>query len=211
MFASYTPHDEFSALVYGEQNPATMQFIRNRFEQAQSMFINASQTFMDHGKKMLEYFNGDEAIRRARAALRQVSNIFRSNDVHYLDTVEAMQCAQTTMQRWIMACPEIRTEYHKQRIDGYSDSYVDVDPSSVGKQHLDWRMVNTGILEFIDDAEADQPDWKTSIYFEDGLIAEGDRPLLFNEKVEIRRTWDRALEFLAAGGEDPTSIYGNKL
>ena len=46
-----------------------------------------------------------------------------------------------------MAQPDIRSLYHKGHCDGYSDTYVDMEPGLVGEQHYDYRRVMDGVVE----------------------------------------------------------------
>jgi hypothetical protein len=115
----------------------------------------------------------------------------------------AMQQAPVVMQRWIMAEPTVRTLYHKQECDGFSDTYKDMSPGIVGEQHYDYRRVMDGVIQ------EDGDSWCAKFYMDD--LVEGDTPLIFRDKMDILSTWERVTMYIAAGDEDPTSTTADKL
>lgn len=118
----------------------------------------------------------------------------------------ALQEANLTMQRWIMANPQVRELYLGQDICGYSDEYVDLDPGKMGEDHYDYRRVMNGIIR-------DEPngDYTITHYYEDLHI--GDRELEFYEQEPILHTWS-AIDYMlgvcdfdfTAKTEEPTKI-----
>lgn len=120
---------------------------------------------------------------------------------------EAMQQANLTMQRWVMAQPDVRDLYQSQDIDGYSDEYVDLDEGGIGESHYDYRRVMDGVIT--DGEEVDE--WVIKHYFED--LLPGDRELDHYEKELILNTWEAAKYMLetcdfdfTAKTEEPSKI-----
>ena len=201
--------DDFNALVYGEKNQSTLNWMQTQFDQATNMLTEAGRSFMEGSRQLFEQFNGAEAFRRARAVVRRVQGIFQRDDIHPLLDLDKLQSALFQMQRWVMAEPTIRDLYHNQRCDGYSESYNDVEPGVKGTDHDDWRIVNNGfVLDVPAENEGEEDGWMYRVFFDE--IKEGDRELTFGEKVDIHETWDMVKHYIATG-EDPTSIFGNKL
>lgn len=194
----------YNALSFGEKSQSTLNYLQNQFEFLPQMVTAAGQAFIQRSKEVFESFNSSEAIRKAKAAIRTVQHIFQSDSIRPLQTLGEMQQAPLSMQRWIMACPEVREEYIKHRCEGYSDTYADYNPGVVGPDHNDWRIVNTGIFQ----EEDEDGEYKYTCYDTDN---EDDPVLTLGEKGDILSTWDLIKHMMKPGKEDPTSPYCNKL
>lgn len=201
---------EFNALLYDQHHPATVQYLRNQVDNVvaySQTLTSAAKDFFSNTRNVLEEAVGNEAIRRARAALQRAGHVFQRDEIRVLSTVEDMQNAPLTMQRWIMAQPYVRGMWQAQRCDGYSETYIDVDPGNIGPNHYDYRRVMTDIVD-------DEPDGEGSdfvIYHYGDEIKEGDRELTFSEKIEIITVWDLIEARMRDGVRDPTSVTDNDL
>lgn len=195
---------EFNAMAFGEQHPNTLTFLQNQMQTMHNMsnvFVDSGNSFITAATNMYEKFNGLEAMRIAKAAIRKVSHIFQSNSIRSLWEIGDFQQAPIIMQRYILAQPDVRSTWLDQRCDGYSGSYVNMHGNDVGEDHYDYRRVMTGIVQdVIEDGEVN---WKSTIYFDQ--IVEGDRELTMDEKSDILNTWDAIAYTLKRGKEDPTS------
>ena len=100
---------------------------------------------------MYDTFNSSKAIELTKAALNQITGIFQADVIRYISDISHFQIATPIMQRYIMANPIVRHMYHDQRLDGYSDTYVDTDPGVIGEKHYDYRRVMSGIMTPIGD------------------------------------------------------------
>lgn len=196
---------EFNSLVYGDMHPGTMRFLQNQVSQG------FSNTLTDVGRNMLssvgslfEKFNGENALRLAKAARRKVTGLFQQDIVKPLWSLEEIQQAALTMQRWVMAHPGIRKLYHDQRCDGFSDTYLDMQPDVFGEKHYDYRRVMDGL------ATEDQDGTLNITYYYDD-VPDDDPELSLHDVVDIRNTWDMIERYLKHTDDDPTSIYGDKL
>lgn len=198
----------FGTLAFGHRDQRTINYLENQFTHMSQYLTDAGNAFLDRSRAIFEQFNGAEALRMAKAAMRAVTHAFTPNTVVEIKTLPALQQATPVMQRWIMACPEVRTYYHQQRIDGYSDTYIDAEPDCAGLDHTDYRTVMSGVVQELPDQENGEGDWKISFYFED---SEDETPLLMTEKVDILSTWDLIRSMLKTGQEDPTSVYCGKI
>lgn len=200
------PH-EFGALAFGEVHPATLNFLESQAYNLSHALNDAGRRFMQRGQQIFEQFNGMEAIRRTKAALRSIQHAFQPDSIRYLDNIASMQQAPVAMQRWIMACPVVREHYHQNRCDGYSDTYVDMEPGSIGANHTDWQKVMNGLL-LPHDVEGQEADWKCTTYFH---TDEGDVRLTLTDQIDILSTWDAIKSMMGPGKEDPTSPYCDKM
>jgi len=124
--------------------------------------------------------------------------LFDSDTIRPLHTLEEFQHAKARMRRYVMANPELRSMFHKQRIEGYGSSYEDLEPDRIGANHYDYRRVMDGVVE-IDESG----DWSSTTYFDE--LRDGDRDLLLSEQVNISLTWEMAEYHLARKCGDMTS------
>lgn len=201
---SFGAADAFDALVYGETHPGTVAFLANQVNNVASTLTDAGRAFMSKTKDMFEHFNGSAAMRFAREVMGTVKGVFQTQRIQTLWELLEMQSASLTMQRWLMANPVVRRHYHAQRCDGYSDTYVDMEPGCVAEDHYDYRRVMDGQFVFDEDG-----DWKSTQYIE--ALKDGDRDLLHEEQVEILRSWDAMDLVMAICQDDPTSTVGGML
>lgn len=193
----------FNALVSGEQHPANAGFFQRQLESVSNNLTEVGRQLFANAKDIYEQFNGSEAMRIARDALRSVKSVFIQNRIQFLSEIESLQNAPFVMQRWVMANPVIRQAYHNQQCDGYSESYVDVFPKNIGENHYDYRRVMDGVVIETEDS------WRVKFYPDE--IHHGDKELDHDQKVLILNTWSIGEMFMSKLKEDPTSKSGGFL
>jgi hypothetical protein len=203
--------EEFNALVYGHKHPQTQMYLEQQAQQANAYLTTYSATLNDAGRafftqaqEMYDRFNGAEAQRVVQAALAKAGGVLQPETIRDLWQISDVQNAPLVMQRFIMANPVVRDLYHQQRIDGYSDTYLDMEPNSKGLDHYDYRRVVTGMV--MDDEEHG---WKVVTCFDE--LKEGDRELQIEEKAAILSVWDLVEARIKDGRDDPTSKSGGSL
>lgn len=205
MTIAYGGSNEFDALVYGaERHRGTTEYLKNQFTNMSSVVTEASSGFFNKAREMWDRFNGAEAINSAKAAVRKLGAVFQSNSIRELREIGEIQNAPIAMQRYIMAQPKVRERFHRQRCDGYSDTYVDVFPNDIGEQHYDYRRVMDGVLQYDKEGKA-----YIVHYIENNQ--EGEQNLTLTEQVDILNTWDLVASLMEYGERDPTSVYNSKL
>lgn len=194
----------FDSLIYGQGHPGTQQFIQSQLDFNPSALTEAGHRFYSGARELYDRIAGSEAMRVARAAKRAVGSIWQSDEIRVLTTIDEMQWAPLTMQRWIMAEPTVREMYKEQRIEGYQGSYVDpFADQGVGEDHYDWRRVNNGIVTETEDG------WQSTTYFEE--LLPDDVELDMDLQVDIMDTWENVLKIIRKGGDDPTSRWNASL
>lgn len=192
---------EFDAFIYGEKHPSTLDYLKNQFNKISDTISEPARMFMQQGRELFDHFNGSEAMRFARNA---VSRVFSTAPEVRIDNVQSLfdlyqfQNAGLTMQRWVMANPEVRKLYHAQQIDGYSETYVDMHPEDIGVNHYDYRRVNDGVMKM-----NEEHGWTITQYGDE--LKEGDRDLMIEEKSDILYGWSNIEYMLSICREDPTS------
>lgn len=195
----------FDAIVYGEKHPANLEYFRQQTQNIASNIQDAGRSFFSNLTELNEKFNGSEAMRLGRAAIRAAKSIFKPNIISSIFDIGEMQQAPIVMQRWIMANPVVRKLYHDQGCDGYADTYIDHHPDKIAEEHYDYRRATEGIVQL----DESNDEWFVKFYPDD--LYEGDRRLSLDEKVDILSTWDIAEMFIRAGKEDPTSVNNSSL
>ena len=196
--------DSFNYLVFPEQSPAVANYIQNQLSNFSQSLTDIGRNFIEASRNIYEKVNDSNAIRMAKAVLRMSKGIFHPNEIIPLETLEEIRAAQPLMQRYIMADPVIRSMYHKQQIDGYSDTYSDIDPKCIGDNHYDYRRYMTGIVQDTVD-ENGEDGWVARNFYDEARLDDVDLDL--QQKVMILRTQDVARMFMEAG-KDPTDIFG---
>lgn len=197
----------FDYLMFPEQNMNNYQYIVNQFGGFSNTLTDIGRGFLEASKQIYERINDAEFARKAREALRSIKNYFKPDGIYYLNNLEDLQNAQVRMQRFIMAEPTIRDLYHNQRCDGYSDTYVDVQPGAIGNNHYDYRRVMDGIVQ-VHELDNGESTFTVNTYLED--LKDGDRNLTFDEQCNILSTWEIVQMYIKAGN-DPTNINGGDL
>jgi hypothetical protein len=204
MQLAYGATDVYNALIYGEKHPGTVDFLKNQFVGATTMLTDAGRHFYETAKASFEHYNSNAALNYARNAIKALTGGNTDiQSVQYLGELKQLQNASVLMQRWLMACPEMRERYFEQKLDGYSDTYVNVSGLDIGRNHYDYRCVMHGLMTIDEDGTE-----RWTQYFDE--LKEGDRELLLSEKVDIVDSWN-AMNVLMQFGDDPTNPYGGKL
>lgn len=194
----------FNALAFGSKPPELRSFFEERLQSINAGIGGYSEKFKARANEMFNSFHGDRVVQIAKAALNQVRGFFNPDEIVNLTTIEDLQVAQATMRRMIMANPVVRELYHKQRCDGYSDSYVDADPGKIGWDHYDYCRVMTGIVEVTDES------WKFTSVAHDQRP--GDSELDFHDQFSVvAQTWPSLEAIMAQAAKDPTSEWNNDL
>lgn len=203
----YGGDEAFAATICGIQNPINRQYFEQQINQARSII---GDTFGDFGKRFVngaqdlyDRFNSDRALELAKAALNQVKGLFQADIIRSISDITQFQIATPVMQRWIMANPMVRELYHEQKVDGYSDTYVDKDPGKVGKDHYDWRRVDNGMVHVADEG------WYADQYAEE--LRPGDEELDACDQFRIMSSWHALENLLLQNKKDPTSPWNNDL
>lgn len=194
--------DTFAGISLGDYHTSTVEFLQNAPRLASESLSRTGQAFMQAAQAVIGKSNIDETMRKMRAAARQVATAFQTDTIRELKTIAELQNAPITMRHLIMACPEVRTMYIDQTIEGYSGLYKDWEPGKVGEDHYDYRRVMDGIILDTNDG------FCATEYLEE--IREGDE-LYFDQQVEVKTTWDNVRNAILRGGDDPTSRWNAAL
>lgn len=200
-------NDMLDAFAYGEVHPNTARYLENMIAQPSAAVSEASRALMQQTSEMYDRFMGSTAMRRIRAAGRQISSHWQRDTILPLTTTASLQTAPLKMHRWLMAEPNIRALFHRDQCDGYSDTYVDAEPGRIGEAHSDYRRVMDGIVQMGEDD--DNHEWVAIEYLDD--YAEDEREFLFDEQFDILRSWHALANAVMEKKDDPTSRWNAEL
>ncbi len=203
---AFTADDAFNAFIYPEKNTGGLQYLRNQFNNFTGVLTGTANDFIQRSREQFERFNSSAAMEFARNMVKSVMGTAEvtTDRITTLWEVNQFQGASIPMQRWVMANPVVRDLYHAQGCEGYSDTYVDMQPKVSGEEHYDYRRVMDGVIQFDKD-----DNWFAKIYVEE--LTEGDRDLTHGEKHDIIQTWSKLEYLIALGKDDPTSPDGSFL
>lgn len=198
-------HDTYSALMYGMPDPSLTNFIKQYNQAAPQYLLPAAHDFFQHVQANYRTFDETVALRSSKATIRKIANLWQLDGIVPLQNIDKFQQASPTMQRWVMASVDVRREYHAQRCDGYSGSYVDFEPGKIGEEHYDYRRATNGIyLDNKHDQGSTATTWMEDLY-------PGDNELSFADQMDIEETWHYAKMHILNRGDDPTSKENNSL
>ena len=191
----------FRMATFAPPTDRDIEYLRDRLQHKAATYGEAPRRYAVSAMEMYDTINSSDAIMRARSLWRTTNSAFTGDYLRSCTTVKDFQTAGPTMQRWIMACKEVREAYHKQRIDGYHDTYVDASPGLVGDQHVDYRIVMDGVMYRPDDESDD-------LCFDMFYDLPEDEVLEPDQRHDILDTWALARHYLVLNDADITSAYG---
>lgn len=198
MNVSYGGIAAFNAVAFGPQNPKNEEYFRREMESMSQMTGVFSDAFVQKAFSIFDLYHGADAIAKGRAAMNQVSGLAAVNTYRRIDKISDFQTAGPVMQRVIMANTMIREMYHQQRIDGFSDTYVDPDPGRSGENHYEWRRIMDGMANIAETGDA------MTVTFYDEVDPFEQPRLKPAERSDAVATWENAEFFLLEAARDPT-------
>lgn len=201
--------DTFDYLVHGNYDSRITEFISDRMdrlERTSATLFEAGNNFLSRSREAFDRFTDSKAMHYARSAVRTVKSLWGSDTIRVLKDVEEIQSSKKRQQKAIMAHPAVRALYHKGKVEGFAESYVDDAPGVVGEEHYTYRRTMHGqVVECGENGE----DWKSTTY--DEILDDPGDYMDTDEQVNHELTMDVVLMALAKRGKDPTSRFGADL
>ncbi len=196
----YGDDSVFAAATYGRPPPVVYEYLQQEAQRTSGMLSQAGQWVRERAQHFAQHVYNDQAFRIAHAALRQIQSLWGQDVIQPLNELWQLQNAPNSMVRWLMANPTVREPFHKDRCAGYGDRYVDAQPGAVGWDHLDYRLLNNGIV-----VETADGGWEATNMYVDSDEFEAAQ-LSFLQQRQILAAW--ALQDVAtAEGRDSTSVF----
>lgn len=194
----------FNELAYAPRSESTMQYLAESAQMFTQNLTDAGRSFVQMATAKWDQYFGHDAMRAARAAVRGVQTMWDADVIRELTSIAQMQHAPVVMQRYLMADPFIRARYLAQKLDGYSDTYVNKDGNAIGHDHYDYRRLMNGVVQDTEDG-----DWVAWTFFDE--LVEGDRELEHDEQVILLNSVGNLIRKIREGRDDPTSRYNSSL
>lgn len=201
--------EESLAFTYGLPHTNTVNYLSQRindFTQTLTHVPDVVKGMFGDLKTVYDRFFSDESIAKAKQALNATGTDINPAVIKALLSIEALQNASIANQRWVMAEPTLRGMYHKHLVDGYSDTYQDMQPNRIGDWHYDYQRAMDGLIV------PDGDDFVCNIYSDE--VMPGDMELNIQEQVKIQDTWEYLRHYLSQKKKnlpDPTSASGGFL
>lgn len=191
-----------SAMMFPQQHPANIAYIEtNLYRYNENLNASALQFVQQHNQ-VYQQINHSDIARKVRQLTSRTSEIFDLNLIRPLETVEQFQGANPMEQRLIMASPYIRGLYQSNKVEGFYDSYRDMEPGAIAESHNDYRAIWDGHVQEVGD-EMVIRHYSVDEY-------EGALDLGSDQKFKAREL-QRVAEELARQGFDVTNIYGGEV
>lgn len=198
-----------NAMLFGAPDTSIQTYLSQQFNNNLNNLTDVGRRLYQESQQLFERFSGDSAVRFIKSIARAGAAAWQHDAIRPITTIGELQFAPPTMQRWIMAEPEVRRRYHEQRLDGYSHYYVDVAPDDIGRTHYDYRRAMQGLIVMNESDDPNLPEWSATTYLDD--VYEGDNELTISEKADIQHTWASVRAFLRDGHDDPTDRFNASL
>lgn len=190
----------------GALDQSARSWLEQKREEIRQIIPAAATDFFDKARSMYNIISESSALQMLRNLRGREDHAWQPDVIHALYTLSQIQSAQPVMQRWVMAHPALRRKYLDQEVEGYSETYENLQGETVGIEQYDYRRATNGVL--LTPAGEDER-FHLRQFFE--LLPEGERELTVWEKFDIMDVWDRLTDILDQGEDDPTSPYGAKL
>lgn len=186
----------------GRLGQGTKEFFTDRSAEIRATVSGTATQFFDQARSLYQVIDSSAALQILRNLKTKVDTSWQSNEILRLNSLQELQTAAPVMQRWIMAQPDLRNKFLHQEVQGYGDSYVNLQGDAVGRRQYDFRCVTDGMVFENDEG------YHYVQYYED---TGDDVALTLHQKVDILKTWKQVEHYLSEADEDPTSPEGLKL
>lgn len=186
-------------LMFPKVSTTVQTWLHNQMYAPIDNLVGIAATMYDRTKAAYEDINNAIRLSNIKSAIRSIegNDLVDPNTIQNINNSNMLSTVNPMTQRYIMAMPELREMYHKQRVDGYSGTYHDTEPGCVGKDHYDYRRITDGVIIETEDSST------LTHYFQEDLYNEG--PVDAVDKAITASMWTLVFETIRRGG-DPTMI-----
>ena len=196
-----TSDDYFNTMLYGRRDDSVADYFLNK-AQAITQYIPQQYTELAETiQKSVEHVNSQYFRDIADSLTTRITSMWKGDRIRPLHTAHELAAAPPMMRRWVMAEPTVRKLYHEQACDGYSDTYVDVEPNAIGMDHRDYRNVTHGIINVNEDGS------EHAVVYHSDMDDDEYVELTLANKVDILTTWTAVKRAVDEATIDPTSTF----
>ena len=196
------------ALLFG----GTSQQTREAIAQEHQAFVQSvdpvwGATLIDRTRQLYNNYSGAHVVQMVQTALNNIHSISRPDVVVELSSIDQLQTALPVMQSYVMANPVIRKAYHQNLCDGYSDTYTDLSPGTIGFGHEAYEHAMNGVIEM------PTKDDGNVVYSNFARAWESETSEILNlaQKASIQNTWRLVERLYEEGDRDPVSPWNASL
>lgn len=189
-------------MILPEMRESTRSWLEQQSTKSFEGLSEAGRKFAEMGNAAYQRLTDVSIGRQARSVVRSLAGMLGGDRIQPIESYTGLQMARPVMQQYIMAEPSYRKLYHEQRCNGYSDSYVDLEPGRVGEAHSVYRRVMDTVL-------VDTPTgWEVTMYPDE--LQEWERALPPDEQKVILDAWSLVQRAIGEG-VDPGDIFNSPL
>lgn len=203
----YGDENVVAELTYGTRSDALIQTLRNNLSIQNPLLNEQGKLYAQRSASVFEQVSGWDVVRAARKAVAGVTSYVQTDSILALADLESIQTANVRMQRWIMADIDVRKFFNDGRVDGFSETYIDIQPGMIGRDHYDYRCATHGIVIAKEKDESIR--YEVTQY--QMPLASWDEALSTRNRTDISRTWQVTRSLLLEGADDPVSRFGGKI
>ncbi len=175
-------------LLYGNKNHMVANYVSAQLQNMGTVFNEFGSKMYANLQNSYNFLTDKLAQYNIMSQLSTQGANIANNQYESLYSFSALQTANITMQRWVMAHPEVKKLYLDQNLDGYSETYKNVFGNTVGEADYNYRRVMDNVLVDTEDG------FVVRTYNED--LIPGDVELDRYEKLTILNTYDAIDWFL---------------
>ena len=128
-------------VLYGDKSQVVGNYIMQQLGQMPQVFNEFSQRVYDSLLTSYNFINDKLTQYGIRNEIQNSGLQIVDNYYEDLMSFQRLQEANLTMQRWIMAHPQVRQMYVDQNLDGYSSTYKNISGKETGEEDIG----NTGV------------------------------------------------------------------
>ena len=140
------PQAGLDMILYGDKSNVISNYLYQQMQAMPQAFNDFSQRVCNAMSTSYNYVNDKLTQYGILNKLQESGLVVIDNYYQELLTFQQLQNANLTMQRWVMAHPQIKQMYVDQNLDGYSGSYVNISGKSVGEDDYNYRRVMDGAV-----------------------------------------------------------------
>lgn len=192
----------FNGLAYGVLEQSTVDFFQNQLAMPTNIVGPYRELFVESQKSIYDNFISQDALERARLAMLYSNRVDDGNTIRRFTLLEEFQAAQSEMQRWLMAMPELAKLHNQQLCDGFSSTFKHEGLIPVGEKNYDYRRVMDGIAHV-----NEQGDEVIVEYFEDLRVASDNLHIV--EQSRLQTTFEIGRMLLKKGKDISNPEGGN--
>jgi len=184
------PSTALDYIMFGDTRNRVSSYIQKQINELSTYAPKFFEGIKNIAYNAYNYLTNEFLHTKTLQHLQDNNIIIHNQEIFEYLSYEQIRDANITMQRYIMAHPEVRQLYLDNKIDGYSETYVNIFGNDVGESHYDYRKVMDGVIV------PTEKGFKFT-HYNDELLP-GDKPLSFVERMTILRVWEE-IDFLLNG------------